>query len=208
MRRLDEIVLGLSLFAVIFIAALMAQHTKKEQEKAVLLAQISRQQAALEQMENHIMEKRRAEAAALELLPPMAEFRITSHMGVRKSPMGGGVEKLHKGMDIVGPISAEILAAADGTVVEHWIPPDGGPRWKGHPVYGGMITIEHRDGVYTLYGHMKQTFVHEGLEIQAGDRIGIQGDTGISDGEHLHFEVIIDPELALQRVIPVERVGW
>jgi murein DD-endopeptidase MepM/ murein hydrolase activator NlpD len=133
------------------------------------------------------------------LSPPMSTYSVSSGVGYRLDPMGGGEEALHRGLDMVGPPSSAILAAGDGVVVEHWLPP-GTPRgdgntFTGHPVFGGMIIIDHGHGIWTLYGHLSKTFVREGMRVKRGQVIGIQGHTGQATGDHLHFEVVIDPTL-------------
>jgi murein DD-endopeptidase MepM/ murein hydrolase activator NlpD len=137
------------------------------------------------------------QAQALQL--PMKQFVITSQCGYRENPLGGGEESFHRGLDMVGPAGSQILAAADGVVVEHWLPPgtidSKGVIHFGHPTFGAMIVIDHGNGMWTLYGHMSDTFVHEGMHVKGGQVIGIQGCTGQSTGEHLHFEVVIDPHV-------------
>jgi len=109
-------------------------------------------------------------------------------------PMGGGTEGLHKGVDLVGPVGAPIVAALAGTVVEHWLTPGEhwGKMYYGHPVFGCLIVIDHGDGLFTLYGHLYESYVHEGWYVEAGQVIGELGNTGISTGPHLHFEVVVN----------------
>ena len=129
---------------------------------------------------------------ALELQSPLDEYWVSSHAGYRDDPMGGREEfRLHKGVDLVGPSRAPIRAAAAGVVIEHWPAPNG--YYKGHPIYGGLVVIDHLEGTYTLYGHLSETFVRQGQRVEQGAIIGRQGNTGVSTGEHLHFEVIVDP---------------
>ncbi len=129
---------------------------------------------------------------ALDFLPPMDEYWISSGTGYRNDPMGGKEgSQLHKGVDMVGPHHAPVRAAAGGVVAEHWPPPNG--YFQGHPIYGGLIVIDHLDGTFTLYAHLSSTTVTTGQRVEAGQIIGRQGDTGITTGEHLHFEVIVDP---------------
>jgi murein DD-endopeptidase MepM/ murein hydrolase activator NlpD len=136
---------------------------------------------------------------ACALQPPLRMYVVSSGVGYRVNPMGGGEEAFHRGLDMVGPPGAEILAAGPGTVVEHWPAPGsfgkGGVIFRGHPVFGGMIVIDHGNGVWTIYGHMRRTRVHTGQHVEAGQVIGWQGATGDATGEHLHFEVIVDPRL-------------
>ena len=127
---------------------------------------------------------------------PLSTYTVSSEVGYRPNPMGGGEDALHRGIDMVGPYHSPILAAEKGVVVEHWLPPGtvrGGRIYKGHPIFGGLIVIDHGGGVLTLYGHLSSTYIHEGDIVEAGQVIGRQGDTGLATGEHLHFEIIIDP---------------
>jgi len=119
----------------------------------------------------------------------------TSPFGERTSPWGGGVTP-HKGVDLLGAWQARIVAAEDGEVVEHWLPPGVyyGKVYSGHSIYGGMIRIRHDDGNETLYAHLSSTFVHERTRVLRGQMIGRQGSTGMSQAEHLHFEVLIGGE--------------
>ncbi len=136
---------------------------------------------------------------AYPLQSPMAAYSISSGIGYRVKPMGGGEEALHRGVDLVGPPGCAILAAAPGVVVEHWpapgtpIPGKPGKTFSGHDVFGGYIVIDHGGGVFTCYGHLSRTFVHTGQRVTAGQIIGRQGATGQATGEHLHFELVVDP---------------
>ncbi len=118
---------------------------------------------------------------------------LTSPFGYRVSPLLR-VEMYHQGLDIAATWRAQVVAVADGVVAIHWPPPGtpypGGGAYAGHDIYGGMVTIEHVDGTRTLYAHMLSTRVHTGNVVRAGEVIGRVGNTGKSDGEHLHFEVL------------------
>ena len=126
---------------------------------------------------------------------PLEQVRISSGCGYRMDPMGGATENLHKGVDLVGPVGAPIVAALAGTVVEHWLTPGEhwGKMYYGHPVFGCLIVIDHGDGLFILYGHLSESYVHEGWHVEAGQVIGKLGDTGITTGPHLHFELVVDP---------------
>ena len=118
---------------------------------------------------------------------------VTSLPGGRKSPGGIGSTD-HKGIDIAIAGNAEglnILAYQDGEVVETAegcvvgdIPCGG--------YLGNNVKIQHNDKYKTVYAHMKEVKVKEGDKVSSGDVIGIIGDTGQSDGAHLHFEVHVD----------------
>lgn len=114
---------------------------------------------------------------------------LTSPFGYRISPLLE-VEMHHQGLDISAAWRAQVVAVADGMVIEHWPPPSD--YWRGHDVYGGMITIEHEGGLRTLYAHLSSTRIHTGNTVRAGQVIGRVGNTGKSDGAHLHIEIFDD----------------
>lgn len=140
---------------------------------------------------------------------PLPSARISSGTGYRMDPMGGGDEGLHKGLDLVGPQGCPVMAVRAGVVADHWPPPGtpypGGGVYHGHPVFGGFIVLDHGDGLFTLYGHMSRTLVHTGERVTAGQVIGRQGATGQATGEHLHFEVVVDPLRYLEQPQVVAR---
>jgi murein DD-endopeptidase MepM/ murein hydrolase activator NlpD len=120
---------------------------------------------------------------------PIAEtdyLTLTSPYGYRVSPILE-VERYHQGIDVAATWRAQVVASADGVVVEHWPPPDG--YYRGHEVYGGLVILEHSNGWRTLYAHLSETRVHTGWTIRAGEVIGRVGSTGRSRGAHLHFEI-------------------
>lgn len=90
------------------------------------------------------------------------------------------------------------MAIADGVIKEHYPPPGtrspAGWQYRGHELYGGMILIDHGEGVESLYGHLSSTRVREGQRVRAGQVIGRQGATGKAVGAHLHIEIIVDDE--------------
>ena len=135
--------------------------------------------------------------AVYPLSPPMERYVITSGVGYRVKPMGGGEEALHRGVDLAGAVGTPILAAGSGIVAETWPPPGtrraDGKIFAGHPQLGGMIVIDHGGGVLTLYGHLSAVYVKRGDRIRTGQVIGLLGATGKVTGPHLHFELIMDP---------------
>lgn len=96
----------------------------------------------------------------------------------------------HPGIDIVSKEGSIIRATADGFVVfSGW-----------NPKYGNIIVINHRDGFISFYKHNKRLLVEEGSNVNKGDSIALLGNSGLSSGPHLHFEiwkdgVPIDPTL-------------
>ncbi|MGP4073697.1 peptidoglycan DD-metalloendopeptidase family protein [Piscibacillus sp. B03] len=98
---------------------------------------------------------------------------ITSHMGQRWG-------SYHKGIDISGVSDRTIKAADNGTVT--FAGYDG--------AYGYKVTINHNNGLKTVYAHLASISVNNGQTVQRGQKIGVMGSTGRSTGVHLHFEVI------------------
>jgi murein DD-endopeptidase MepM/ murein hydrolase activator NlpD len=128
---------------------------------------------------------------APEYIPPMTTYFLTSGVGYRIDPMGGTEEGFHRGVDLVAPPDSPVMAIADGVVVEHWPPPGG--KFRGHPVYGGYIIIQHHTGTFSCYGHLGSTCIHTRDKVTQGQVIGTQGATGEATGSHLHWELIVNP---------------
>jgi len=126
---------------------------------------------------------------------PLNYIRVSSKTGIRTNPMGGGKERLHQGIDLIGKIGNPIYSVLAGRVVENWLSPGwhNGIRFNGHPVMGGYIVIDHGDQVFSLYGHLSRTIVREDQWVEAGEKIGELGNTGISTGAHLHFQIVTNP---------------
>ncbi len=95
-----------------------------------------------------------------------------------------GKKHSFNGTDISAPCGSEVYAAQSGVVVES---SDG---WNSG--YGNYIIIRHRNGSYSLYGHLSLRLVEVGNEVEKGELIGYVGNTGYTLGPtgcHLHFEV-------------------
>ena len=100
--------------------------------------------------------------------------------GVLTSGYGWRWGRMHKGIDIAGPIGTPIVAASDGVVTyAQWN--DGG--------YGYLVEITHPDGTETVYAHNSRILVQKGQKVSQGEQISEMGSTGFSTGPHLHFEV-------------------
>jgi beta-lactamase regulating signal transducer with metallopeptidase domain len=92
-------------------------------------------------------------------------------------------EVFHKGVDIPAPSGTVILASASGTVLEA---ENDTTRHKG---YGRYLLLSHPDEYQTFYAHLDTVTVSPGQKVSAGDAVGRVGDTGMSTGSHLHFEI-------------------
>jgi murein DD-endopeptidase MepM/ murein hydrolase activator NlpD len=84
-------------------------------------------------------------------------------------------------MDFVAKVGTPIYATADGviSVVEY-----------GNTGYGNHVVISHDYGYQTIYGHMNDIAVKKNQKIRRGELIGTVGNTGLSTGPHLHYEVV------------------
>ena len=104
---------------------------------------------------------------------------ISSPYGYRTHPVLGRT-KFHSGVDMAAPGGTNILSAADGTVRS--------AGWNGG--YGYCVVVDHGGGVATLYGHASKLLVSSGQKVSKGQAIALVGTTGMSTGNHLHFEVL------------------
>ena len=109
--------------------------------------------------------------------------RLTSPFGTR---ILSGRENNHKGYDLVGVGSSDVVSVTDGTVVQSRIVTDkNNPTWQ----WGNYVCVRGDDGQLYYYCHMKSRAVTVGQTVKTGDKLGVMGNTGYSFGAHLHFEV-------------------
>ena len=112
-------------------------------------------------------------------------------IGVLTSSFGRRWGRLHAGIDLAAGTGSPVRAAAAGTVTTS----------GSESGYGRAIRILHSDGTVTVYGHMSKLIAGEGQRVEAGELIGLEGNTGQSTGPHLHFEVRVDGS-------PINPVSW
>ena len=115
--------------------------------------------------------------------------RITNYFGPEVHPFTQQWY-LHKGIDIAYRRGIDLVAAANGKVIERKYEPMG---------FGNYIVVRHAYGFATKYVHLDNVYVEEGDVVTQGQKIGTMGNTGMSTGPHLHFEVrigaqVVDPE--------------
>ena len=117
--------------------------------------------------------------------------RITSIFGNRTAPTAGASTN-HGAIDI-GVSYVPVYAPANGKVImAQWV-----------SGYGNYIMIDHGGGYYTAFGHLSQFTVSVGTVVSTGQQIAVSGNTGISTGPHLHFEVYIGGRSKGYRVDPL-----
>ncbi len=103
---------------------------------------------------------------------------LTSTYGFRIHPIKR-LRLFHTGIDIAKNMGDRVRAAADGVVVQANF--NGG--------YGKYIKIKHSIGYETAYAHLSVLWVKPGQRVKKGQFLGRVGNTGVSTGPHLHFEV-------------------
>ncbi len=104
--------------------------------------------------------------------------RVSSGYGYRMHPIYK--QKIwHNGMDFTGTIGTPIYATGNGTVVK-------AKKENGH---GRKVVIDHGFGYKTVYAHLDSYNVRKGQKVKRGDIIGYLGNSGVSTGPHLHYEV-------------------
>ena len=107
--------------------------------------------------------------------------------GVRRHPILG-INKFHTGLDINSNTGTQVHAPGNGKVIAV-------ERQAG---YGLVIEIDHGFGYKTIYAHLSKTLVKKGQKVKRGDVIARTGNSGLSSGPHLHYEVrhdgkVLDP---------------
>ena len=114
---------------------------------------------------------------------PIHNAKFRSAFGWRKHPILGKV-RLHRGVDWSAPYGTPIMASGNGTISRR--------KWTGG--YGKYIKIRHTNGYETGYAHMSGYAVGlaEGDTVRQGQVIGFVGSTGLSKGNHLHYEVEVN----------------
>lgn len=122
-------------------------------------------------------------AEVFELIPngsPIEYNGVTSKYGYRIHPITRKKE-FHPGIDLKAARKTPIYATADGVVNFAGNHKDSG--------YGKLIILDHSYAFKTFYGHLNKIVVKSKQIINKGDLIGYTGNTGRSNGPHLHYEV-------------------
>ena len=114
---------------------------------------------------------------------PINGARLSSGFGMRKHPILG-YNKKHQGVDFAAPTGTPIMAAGTGHV--EFVGNNGGA--------GKYIRIKHLNGYKTSYSHLSKyaSGMKKNVKVRQGQVIGFVGNTGMSTGPHLHYEVIFN----------------
>lgn len=108
--------------------------------------------------------------------------RYASAFGPRIHPVTGQVGKMHQGVDISNERWTPIFAPADGVVEVAQLSSS----------FGNFVTLNHGNGIKTRFGHMQKYVVQPGAIVHRYQLIGYMGNTGLSVGPHLHYEVWVN----------------
>ncbi len=114
---------------------------------------------------------------ALPSIKPVQGF-ITSGFGMRMHPIHKRMI-FHAGTDFSAPVGTAVMATADGTVAYSGF--DNG--------YGKKVVLDHGNGYQTIYAHLSKAVIRQGQHVRQGDTIAFSGNSGLSTGPHLHYEV-------------------
>jgi murein DD-endopeptidase MepM/ murein hydrolase activator NlpD len=117
----------------------------------------------------------------LPAIKPMDGFYNPNGFGMRLHPILNIVRR-HDGIDIINEVGTSVYASAEGTI-------DFTGR-KGD--YGLAVEINHGYSMKSLYGHLSKVLVREGQKVKRGELIAQSGNTGLSNGPHLHYEVRVN----------------
>ena len=112
-----------------------------------------------------------------------ANAEVTNPYGWQEHPVTKQ-KSLHSGVDLAADYGTNVLAVADGTVLD----------CSYDAAYGYILTLEHENGVQTQYAHLSEFLVKAGDAVRQGQIIAKTGSSGWSTGPHLHLGVLIDGE--------------
>ena len=138
--------------------------------------------------------------AICPLMPDPARVRISSPFGYRYHPVLG-MQIFHRGTDFSVKPGSPVFATGDAVVESVKV------EMKG---YGRQVVLDHGFGYKTRYAHLKTIFVTEGMSVKRGERIATSGNSGLTSGPHLHYEVIykgsnVNPYHYFDRDMPLEQ---
>ncbi|QQS37954.1 MAG: M23 family metallopeptidase [Ignavibacteriales bacterium] len=129
-----------------------------------------------------ISEKLKSNEKLYESLPALkpCEGTLSDHgFGLRRHPILN-IVRMHEGVDIITDRGTNVYAPGGGKIES--------VGYRGG--YGLCIEIDHGFGYRTVYAHLSSSNVQQGQTIKRGDLIARSGNSGLSSGPHLHYEVI------------------
>ena len=112
---------------------------------------------------------------------PVTSTIVTAGYGDARSYDGGPFDNFHTGVDLGGGIGTPILAPTSGEVVFTGL----------LDLRGNTVIVDHGLGVMTAYFHLSEISVNVGDQVTTGQQLGLGGNTGLSTGPHLHWDLRI-----------------
>lgn len=151
-------------------------------EKAIIFIDNITNKFEFERLQyKEIENKMKTNMSLFESIPAMVPTKgeyIGSRFGVRTHPILK-IRKMHTGIDFVVNTGAPVYSPGKGKIV--YIGRNGG--------YGLELEIDHGFGYRTRYAHLSKVLVKRGQKIMRGDVIAKTGNSGLSTGPHLHYEI-------------------
>jgi murein DD-endopeptidase MepM/ murein hydrolase activator NlpD len=95
-----------------------------------------------------------------------------------------GKDEFHNGIDIAAVIGSNVLAADDGEIIEA----------DENSLNGVFLRYKTMGGLVVTYAHLSETLAEEGDSVKRGQTVARSGNTGRSDGPHLHVSISLDGE--------------
>ena len=153
-------------------------------ESTKRIDQISKQLYIQSKSFDEVIKMARSKETMLACIPAIQPI---SNKDLEHEPSGFGMRmhpiykyvKFHAGMDFTANVGTGIYATGDGVVESS----------EYGPGYGNHVVIKHGYGYSSLYGHMEKMTVRVGNKVKRGELIGYVGNTGLSSGPHVHYEV-------------------
>jgi murein DD-endopeptidase MepM/ murein hydrolase activator NlpD len=108
-------------------------------------------------------------------------LEVSSNYGARRSYNGGPFQSYHEGVDFSAYGGTPVYAPASGTVA----------LAEKLYVRGGAVLIDHGFGIYSGVYHMSEVLVQPGQSVSKGELVGRVGSTGLSTGNHLHWDMLV-----------------
>ena len=139
------------------------------------------------------LSQHRERLAATPSIMPTSGWLTSAFSRMRSHPILH-VARAHEGLDVSAPMGTPIEAPAKGTIVE--------AGWEAG--YGNTVTIDHGYGIVTKFAHASRILVTKGQRVDRGQRIALVGNTGLSTGPHLHYEVHVNgrPVNPMRYILP------
>ena len=113
---------------------------------------------------------------------------LTSHFSRSRFHPVLHISRPHEGIDVSAPMGSPIVAPANGVI----------KRVARETGYGNVLEIDHGNGIVTKYAHTSRIFVRHGQRVSRGETVAAVGNSGLSTGPHLHYEIhvngrVVDP---------------